>query len=516
MKKAFNSVAIAVLLLWVAMPLGVAPRLLAAKHPVPLEPNTDAAKCLECHADKTKGQAVHSAMQMGCLSCHEIRVIQSRDKKREDITRVKLIKATPTGQCLTCHEGMKSSAGNSRLHAPVTRNCLTCHDPHVSPNKNQLKKVASGARNENLCLACHAQGLNVPEKGSRHAALDLGCDTCHVTHKTGQADKRENRFHLTKDSPSLCLDCHDAKDKKLAEAHHNQPVANADCLTCHDAHQSIRPKLGQRFVHQPFESGACDTCHASAKDGKVVLTQADTRALCVTCHEEQARRIEKAKVQHPGAQGECIACHSPHASAYDRLMKPDPVTPCENCHANQAEMHKSKAVLHKAAFRDGCFTCHNGHGGDRPKLLRAEGNRLCLECHSPLRRPGRDPATGAPTIFAGSVRLPSDYFARLGWLDLRAADTSGHPTGSHPVTATIDRSDPEKRRAMTCLSCHQPHAGAARGLYVTDTAGSMPLCGRCHQGMVGAERGAVPDEEAPKLPASAQQPAKAKGKGKKK
>ena len=37
-------------------------------HPVPLDQNTDAAKCVECHEDKTKGKSVHSAMAMGCMS----------------------------------------------------------------------------------------------------------------------------------------------------------------------------------------------------------------------------------------------------------------------------------------------------------------------------------------------------------------------------------------------------------------------------------------------------------------
>jgi predicted CXXCH cytochrome family protein len=462
--------------------------LFAAKHPVPLDPNTDPAKCLECHADKTKGNSVHSAMQMGCLACHEIRVIKSRDKKREDVTRVKLIQATPTSQCVTCHDNIKTSAGNSVVHAPVGRNCLTCHDPHVAANKYQLKKAPSGDAKENLCLACHNEGLNVPKEGSRHAALDMGCDTCHVTHKTGSADKLENRAHLKKDTPALCLDCHDVADKQLTAAHHNQPFATADCLTCHEAHQSNRPKLAQRFQHAPFESGSCDTCHADAKNGKVVLTQADTRALCVTCHDEQAKQIASAKVQHPGAQGECISCHSPHAGGFPYLLSPNPVTICENCHSEQADMHKKKAVLHPAAFRDGCYTCHDGHGGDRPNLLRAQGNALCLECHSPRRKAEVDAKAGIMTIFAGSVQLPANYFATFQPLDLQKYDTIGHPTGSHPVSATIDRSDPEKKRPMTCLSCHVPHAGAARGMYVTESAANMPLCGKCHTNMGASEQ----------------------------
>ncbi len=35
----------------------------AAVHPVPLDKNVDAKKCLECHDDKTKHKFVHSAMQ---------------------------------------------------------------------------------------------------------------------------------------------------------------------------------------------------------------------------------------------------------------------------------------------------------------------------------------------------------------------------------------------------------------------------------------------------------------------
>ncbi len=48
-------------------------RVSAAKHPVPLDPKADPASCLACHEDKTKGKSVHSAIAMGCTSCHEIR-----------------------------------------------------------------------------------------------------------------------------------------------------------------------------------------------------------------------------------------------------------------------------------------------------------------------------------------------------------------------------------------------------------------------------------------------------------
>src|ERR1700755_1359171 len=90
----------------------------AAVHPVPLDKNTDAKKCLECHDDKAKHKFVHSAMQMGCLTCHEIRVTK-------DVTRVKLITATPVALCISCHADKKAADIKGTVHPPAVRDCLT-------------------------------------------------------------------------------------------------------------------------------------------------------------------------------------------------------------------------------------------------------------------------------------------------------------------------------------------------------------------------------------------------------
>ena len=89
-----------------------------AVHPVPLDKNVDSAKCLECHDDKGKGKSVHSAMAAGCLSCHEVRV-------NKDVTRVKLITATPVSLCLTCHADKKASDIKGTVHPPAVRDCTT-------------------------------------------------------------------------------------------------------------------------------------------------------------------------------------------------------------------------------------------------------------------------------------------------------------------------------------------------------------------------------------------------------
>ena len=447
---------------------------IGATHPVPLDKNTDAAKCLECHADKSKGKAVHSAMATGCLSCHEIRV-------NKDVTRVKLITATPSALCLTCHADKNAADIKGVVHKPAVRDCIKCHDPHATENKNQLLKATSGGEKENLCLTCHSAGLNVPEKGSRHAALDMGCETCHVTHKTGERGKPEFDFHLAKAAPALCLDCHDAKDASLQKAHHNQPFGTANCLTCHDPHQSAAPKLMAKFLHAPFADKSCEVCHEAAKDGKVVLTQSDSKALCVTCHDDKAKLIETAKVQHPGAAGDCTDCHNPHASKNPGLPKTDPVSICIGCHTDLADQQK-KAVHHQPAFGQGCAVCHEAHGSERAKLLRAQGNALCLECHGNDTVPQKLEAQHLLTIFDGKVRLPEDYFEKNKAYVLPLRYNVGHPVARHPVADVTDPTNVHKvKYALSCLRCHQPHAGGQPQLFVKDQQNNMAFCDNCHQ-----------------------------------
>jgi len=453
--------------------VGCVTRAFAGVHPVPIDKNTN---CAQCHEDKTKGKFVHSAIAMGCTTCHEIRT-------NKDVTRVKLTTSTPHALCLTCHADHNAADLKGTVHPPAVRDCTKCHDPHESDNKFQLLKPTSGDKTQNLCLSCHNQGVSVPEKGSRHAALDMGCETCHVTHKTGERGKMEFDYHLTKAAPALCVDCHDPKDAALIKAHNGQPFAGANCVQCHDPHQSREPHLMQTFTHPPFQSGSCDTCHSPAKDGKVVLTQTDTKALCVTCHSDKAEQIDKAKVPHPGAQGDCTTCHNPHAGKTPGFIQPDPVSACLACHSDQADQFK-KAHLHQPAYQLGCATCHEPHGGNNEHLLRAKGNALCLECHGPDSHAKKLEDTHQWALFDGSVKVPDDYFQKTKIVVLPLQYGRGHPVEGHPVSDVMDPTNITKVRAqLSCLTCHQPHASAQPDLLVKDQANNLAFCTTCHSNL---------------------------------
>ena len=188
----------------------------------------------------------------------------------------------------------------------------------------------------------------------------------------------------------------------------------SNCLSCHDMHQSDGPKLIQKFAHAPYATKSCDICHQAPVDGKIVLTKASSKELCLSCHEETAKQIQNAKVQHPGAKGNCLGCHYPHAANKPGLVRPDPVSACTKCHRAQAKLQKTKKVLHEAAFRTGCSTCHEPHGGENDHLLRAKTiNSLCLECHGPDSKPAPGKDAHTVTIFNGRVTLPENYFSTV-------------------------------------------------------------------------------------------------------
>ncbi|MBN8217138.1 MAG: cytochrome c3 family protein [Spirochaetes bacterium] len=101
------------------------------------------------------------------------------------------------------------------------------------------------------CTDCHS---NTGKGAFVHAAVELGCDQCHVA---PHADAAKPVLSLKTNMTALCAGCHEqaATGKHitaglLAKAHPVQgkvsPLkkgAEFSCVTCHEPHKSAHPKL---------------------------------------------------------------------------------------------------------------------------------------------------------------------------------------------------------------------------------------------------------------------------------
>ena len=93
------------------------------------------AICSSCHADKTQGKSVHSAMTLSCTVCHLI-------ETKGDMTMLNLF--VPKGTiCFACHE---KSAPLPRHSLGAKAPCVECHDSHSSSRPALLREEADVLR----------------------------------------------------------------------------------------------------------------------------------------------------------------------------------------------------------------------------------------------------------------------------------------------------------------------------------------------------------------------------------
>ncbi|MGE5323468.1 MAG: cytochrome c3 family protein [Actinomycetota bacterium] len=243
--------------------LFAAVRLNAGEHPVPLEKNTDSAKCLECHDDKGKGAHVHTAISMGCTTCHEIKVVD------KDTTNIDLI-APKEELCFTCHE--KST--RATLHGPYKEGkCVLCHDPHTSPYEYQLR--ASGNA---LCLECHQN-----------------------RHFTGKVALFKTDHELTEEEyaaiPKIWLDPtltmgHPMGMHKVANMPDpTHPGKQISCLSCHENHASDRDSLVRTVEVNKKKMDACDACHLA--NDNAAMAAAQKRADELEAQREKEQQLQQ-------------------------------------------------------------------------------------------------------------------------------------------------------------------------------------------------------------------------------
>lgn len=110
-------IAVSLLLVLATMPL-LAAENRGVEHPGSVHADDN---CSSCHADKSRGKSVHSAIELSCTVCH---LAQTNG----DMTTLSLLMPKPK-LCFACHE----ETWSVRQHRPDTkRTCLDCHDAHSS------------------------------------------------------------------------------------------------------------------------------------------------------------------------------------------------------------------------------------------------------------------------------------------------------------------------------------------------------------------------------------------------
>jgi predicted CXXCH cytochrome family protein len=220
----------------------------AAEHPVPLPKDVQDKNCLECHEDKTKGKAVHSAIQMGCSTCHSV-------KTEGEATTVELV-APKSELCFTCHEKSKEQVS----HKPYEQGqCTTCHDPHTSDFAKQTR-----AEGNQLCLACHLDRRTTDTKVKLFGSQEIS----------------DAEFQQI---PKISLDPSDKFGHPLG-MHPVSDYANPatgekiSCLTCHNQHASPNESLIQvAYDKNKKPVDTCDACHLARDNAAMTAAEASVR-----------------------------------------------------------------------------------------------------------------------------------------------------------------------------------------------------------------------------------------------
>ena len=214
----------------------------AVEHPVPLGKNPDPSVCAQCHSDKSQGKYVHSAIAMGCTTCHDV-------TSAKGVTLITLV-SPQNDLCFTCHE----KSNDKVLHGPYAEGlCIACHSPHTGNYPNQLL-----ADSQDLCLGCHAQARLKVNQRKQKVTTPWGV-TLTFSQTQGLQFLGLNKT-LTANHPVVG---HPITGPNTALG-----KGKISCLSCHEPHHSQKPNLmPPNLGNNPggYVTALCETCHNPEK-----------------------------------------------------------------------------------------------------------------------------------------------------------------------------------------------------------------------------------------------------------
>jgi hypothetical protein len=282
-----------------------------------------------------------------------------------------------TLNCLLCHSGRAEPAGNS-VHRMTFHEkaigCENCHGPgsqHEAlhrankhpPDTEDLTIVhpakLSRARLEAICAVCHLNGpAKVYLRGRRATDFRPGMPLTdyRIDYRFDRGiDQMTVVGHIGQLQQSACY----------------QKSSELTCLTCHDPHARQKPKDSIAFYRQK----------------------------CLSCHAEEACKLDPAQRQKRAAGDNCAACHMPRggtdiphiAFTHHRIGRhtgPRPpefdtvpnLVPTEDVsHLSSLDQKRNLGLAYLDALRNPIYGRYAGVFGERVRehleAVRAEGLR---------------------------------------------------------------------------------------------------------------------------------------------
>jgi predicted CXXCH cytochrome family protein len=206
----------------------------------------------------------------------------------------------------------------------------------------------------------------------------------------------------------------------------------------------VPPEYGATVMHVPEREKLCVSCHNMGPAKEQAAQATEKTNPCYACHK---RMLNVTYVHGPAGTFSCAYCHGAQGVAKHAPPKRDAAL-CFDCHTDMADKLKKRKYQHGPILAGMCEICHDPHGSPYPALLRAPINDLCESCHEQIRK--------GPHI----VRT-----------------TTGE---GHPLEGKTDPSKQGSGRQMSCISCHNPHAGDVRYFFQNNAEDRMLLCQMCH------------------------------------
>jgi DmsE family decaheme c-type cytochrome len=256
--------------------------------------------------------------------------------------------------CLACHDQPALAGIFRTAHArpgdprgPFGHGglqCEACHGPggaHVQAKGRRLggivdfgvKANAPPARQNAMCLGCHAAGAARDWAAGAHAGSDIGCVQCHQMHAV------EDPVRTPLLQVMVCTGCHQAQRADLDKpSRHPLREGKMSCTSCHSPHGS--------------------TAHAQLTGNSVSET-------CTGCHAEFRGPF---LWEHQPVMEDCSVCHDAHGSVQPALLKTRTPFLCQQCHEGAG--HPSVAS-----------TPQNPNGGQGSAYVLGAN---CLNCHSQI------------------------------------------------------------------------------------------------------------------------------------